>query len=384
MREIRVAIIGTGIIAHQHMNMYKDIPGVTVVAACDIRPKVLEAFCEQYKIRDAYADYRQLLKRDDIDSVDVCLHNNLHAPIAIEVMESGKHCYCEKPMAGAYKDAKAMIDAAEAFGKKLHIQLSFLYGAQAWAAKNIVDNGCLGKIYHARSCGFRRRGRPYVDGYGEKEFDSKYWAGGGALYDMGVYRISQILYLMGLPKLKSISGQTYQEVEMDAARRKMSGFDVEELGVGFAKFENNITMDIVESWAVHLGGLGDSVICGDKGGMTLSPVTYHANMGELAMDASFEIGGDDYRRHQLDPKFQHMDNSQKHWIYALRGEVEQIDTPKIALDTMLVSEGIYLSGKLGREVTADEIRAMSVSTAIKTQETPFGELKYKYPGGLYE
>lgn len=383
MKEIRVGIIGTGIIAHQHMNMYKDIPGVKVAAACDIRPDVLEEFCGKYGIEESYADYRELLKRDDLDSVDVCLHNNLHAPVAIEVMESGKHCYCEKPIAGSYADAKSMIDAAEHFGKKLHVQLSFLYGSEAWAAKSIIDNGYVGKIYHARSCGFRRRGRPYVDGYGEKEFDSKYWAGGGALFDMGVYRISQILYLMGLPKLERVSGQAYQEVEMDENRRGISRFDVEELGVGFAKFENNITMDIIESWAVHLGALGESVICGDKGGISLSPVTYHSNMADLAMDASFELGGDDYRHHQLDPKFEHMDNSQKHWIYALRGEVEQIDTPAIALDTILLSEGIYLSGKLGREVTADEIRAMSRSTAVTSQETPFGVIKYKYPGGLF-
>ena len=126
-----MGIIGTGLIAHAHMEMYKDIPGVTVAAACDIRPKVLEEFCNKYGIKDQYADYRQLLQRDDLDSVDVCLHNNLHAPMAIEVMKSGRHCYCEKPMAGSYADAKAMMDAAKLFGKKLHIQLSFLYGAQA-------------------------------------------------------------------------------------------------------------------------------------------------------------------------------------------------------------------------------------------------------------
>lgn len=383
MKEIRIGIIGTGIIAHQHMRMYEDIPGVKVVAACDIRPEILEKFCDKYNIQHRYADYRQLLERDDLDSVDVCLHNNLHSPIAIEVMASGKHCYCEKPMAGSWVDAKAMADAAQHFGKKLHIQLSFLYGEQALAARNIIEEGYLGKIYHARSCGFRRRGRPYVDGYGEKEFDSKYWAGGGALFDMGVYRMSQILYLMGLPKLLSVSGQVYQELEMDENRKNISGFDVEEFGAGFARFENNITMDIVESWAVNLDGLGKSVICGNRGGITLDPVAFHSNIAGMDMNAEFDLGAWSYRCHQLDPNYEHMDNSQKHWIYALRDEVQQINTPKIALDTLLLSEGIYLSGRLGREVTSEEIMAMSQSKAITSQETPFGVLKYKYPGGLY-
>ena len=51
-----------------------------------------------------------------------------------------------------------------------------LYGGEVIAAKKLIDEGYLGKIYHARSYGYRRRGRPYVDGYGEREFDSSQWA----------------------------------------------------------------------------------------------------------------------------------------------------------------------------------------------------------------
>ncbi len=374
MKEIRIAIIGTGVIAHSHMKMYGEIEGVTIVAACDINEKKLTEFCEKYKIENKYADYREMLSRDDLDAVDVCLHNNLHAPISIDVMKSGKDCYCEKPMAGSYLDAKAMYDVAKTLNRKLHIQLAFLYDKNAFACRELIKN--VGKIYHARSCGFRRRGRPFVDGYAEKEFNSKYWAAGGALFDMGVYRISQILYLMGLPKLERVSGQVYQEVEMDEERRKISGFDVEEFGTGYAKFENNITMDIVESWAIHADNLGQSMICGDKGGLTLDPVTFYSNFSGLTMTSTFDVNADAYRNRKLNEKFDYYQNSQKHWIAALRGEIEMLDTPKIALDTMLLSEGIYLSGKLGREVTRDEIIASSVSSSVKTQETDFGVINY--------
>lgn len=380
MKEIRIGIIGTGIIAQQHLNNYAEIPGVKVVAACDIDADKLQKTCREFNIENSYQDYREMLKRDDLDAVDVCLHNNLHAPISIDVMKSGKHCYCEKPMAGSYADAKAMYDAARELNKKLHIQLAFLYGGTAYAAKKLIDNGHIGKIYHARSCGFRRRGRPFVDGYANKEFDSKYWASGGALYDMGVYHISQILYLIGLPKLERVTGKVYQEVEMDDKRRTISGFDVEELGVGFARFENGLTIDIVESWAIHMDKFESSYIVGDKGGVRLDPLSFHTNLDDMTMNASFETGGDQYRYHQLNPELEAFDSSQKHWIYALRNEVEMIDTGKIALDTMLISEGIYLSSKLGREVTVDEIINMSESAALKTQDTPFGQLVYTpYP-----
>ncbi len=117
--------------------------------------------------------FRELLKRDDIDAVDVCLHNNFHAPITIAALRAGKHVYCEKPMAGAYADALAMAEAARETGKMLNIQLTTLFAKEARAAKRLIDDGQLGQLYHARSVGFRRRGRPFVDGYGSPSFVQK-------------------------------------------------------------------------------------------------------------------------------------------------------------------------------------------------------------------
>jgi predicted dehydrogenase len=103
--------------------------------------------------------------------------------------------------------------------------------------------------------GFRRRGRPFVDGYGTPTFVQKRNSAGGALYDMGVYHIGVMLYLLGNPQVERISGKTYQKIAMDAARQEQSGYDVEELGLGFVRFANDATLDIIEAWAIHLDGL---------------------------------------------------------------------------------------------------------------------------------
>ena len=384
MKEIRVGIIGTGIIANSHMQMYEKIPGVKVIAACDLLPDKLAAFCARYNIETAYSDYREMLMRDDLDSVDICLHNNLHAPISIAVMASGKNCYCEKPMAGSYKDAVAMKEAAEHFGVKLHIQLAMIYGGQAIAAKKLVDSGRLGKIYHARSYGYRRRGRPYVDGYGEKEFDSAHWAGHGALYDMGVYHISQLLYLLNTPKVLRVSGQVYQEMDMDEERRRLGGFDVEELGLGLVKFEGGLSMDILESWSIHGGEFPMSSIHGAQGGLQFvsedggarSALKYYSEIEGYPATTTLDVGAEDYRQMQLHPERALYENSQAHWIGALQGLCDQIDTPRVALQTMLISEGIFLSGKLGREIDVEEIAQLSESIALREQEVPFGRLTY--------
>jgi predicted dehydrogenase len=374
MKKIRIGIIGVGIIGKTHLDNYAKLDGAEVVAICDLNENELKQVAERYSIPHTYTDYSEMLKRDDLDAVDVCLHNNLHAPITIEALQAGKHVYCEKPIAGSYLDGKRMVDTAKEYGKKLHIQLSFLYSKETKAAKSLIDDGKLGTLYHARSTGFRRRGRPFVDGYGTKEFLQKKVASGGALFDMGVYRISQILYLMNMPKVNTITGKTYQEVDMDEKRRQTSGFDVEELGVGFVRFEDGTTLDIIESWAIHLNGFEGSYLVGNQGGIQFpgytngvsTPFSYHTSICDIDMDGTFDLGAADYRWHQLQENTDAYDSSQHHWIAALQGRVELLPTAEIALQTMLISEGIYLSNLLNREVTAEEVISKSKTQVLKS------------------
>lgn len=364
MNNIRIGIIGVGQIAKSHLETYAKIAGVEVVAAADINAEELARVAERFKIAHAYGSFRELLRRDDLDAVDVCLHNNFHAPVSIAVMESGKHCYCEKPMAGSYADAKAMLDASKRTGQMLSIQLAKLFDRGTRFAKHLIDIGQLGEVYHARSAGFRRRGRPFVDGYGTPTFVQKRNSAGGAMYDMGVYHVSRALYLLGNPTVKRISGKVYQKTAMHEGRRASSGYDVEELGLGFVKFEGDQTLDIAESWAIHLDTLGPSYVAGTKGGVKLEPLTFHSTIGELEANTTFDEGGIDFRLGQTEPTTLAYAGPQQHWVAALRGEVPLLPTDAIALQTMLISEGIYMSDALGREVGADEVMGASKSTAV--------------------
>lgn len=372
MEKIRVGIIGVGLIGKMHLDTYAEINGVEVVAASDINEAELKNVAEKYKIPNIYTDFKEMLKRDDLDAIDICLHNNFHAPVTIEVLKSGKHAYCEKPIAGSYRDGLSMLEAAKQYGKQLHIQLSFLYGKETKAAKTLIDAGKLGNIYHARSTGYRRRGRPYVDGYGTPYFTRKETAGGGALFDMGVYRISQLLYLMDRPEVLTITGKTYQEMEIDERRKNISSFDVEELGVGFVRFKDGLTLDIIESWAIHMNDFEGSSVVGSEGGIRLpgyaagkrQPLSFHTNMCDMEMDSTFNLDAMDYRWHNLRDNADAYDSSQHHWIAALQGRVELLPTADIALQTMLISEGIYISDRLGREVTVEEVVSLSESLAV--------------------
>lgn len=361
--KIRIGIIGTGIIGEEHIKFYRDIPEAEVVAICNIGEDRLNEIGDRYGIKDRYTNIGQVLARDDIDAIDVCVHNNSHAPIAIAAMEAGKDVYCEKSMAGSYYDAKMMYDTMKRTGRKLHVQLWFIYDKETRAAKRFIDAGDLGKIYHMRSTGFRRRGRPYVDGFGNERFCNSEFSGGGVVVDMAIYHIATLLYLSGLPKLQRVTGHIYSELPMDEKRREFSNYNVEELAVGLATYENGLTMDLIESWAIHGSPFAPSTLYGNKGGITLNPFQFHTRMNNMEVDCTVDLAKMDYLDHTVYPEFSHYDGSQQHWIHALLGKCELLPTAEIALETMLLEEGIYLSAKLGREVTADEIREMSVSTA---------------------
>jgi predicted dehydrogenase len=369
---IRIGIVGAGLIGKAHLRNYENIADAEVVALCDVNEAEARRVAEQFRVPHIYTDFRELLKRDDLDAVDVCLHNNLHAPVTVAALQAGKHVYCEKPIAGSYRDGVMMLDAARDCGKMLHVQLGTLYRKETKAAKALIDGGMLGKLYHARATGHRRRGRPFVDGYGTPAFLNKAVAAGGALIDMGVYHIAQMLYLLGMPKVDRVSGKGYREMEVDAVRGAQATFDVEELGLGFVKFEGGATLDICEAWSIHLGSIEGCSVVGTKGGIRmpaysdqkiLAPFSYHTTVCDIDLNCTVNLDEMDGRWRHLKPNYDAYESSQHHWIAALQGRVELLPT-EIALQTMLISEGIYLSDRLGREVGREEIVRHSESTAV--------------------
>jgi predicted dehydrogenase len=101
------------------------------------------------------------------------------------------------------------------------VQSALVFEQGTQAAKALIDDGALGRLYHARSAGHRRRGRPYVDGYGAMPFVQKRNAAGGALIDLGVYNLNAILYLLGTRSRSGSSDvRTRRSRSTSGARRR--------------------------------------------------------------------------------------------------------------------------------------------------------------------
>ncbi|MEN6478149.1 MAG: Gfo/Idh/MocA family oxidoreductase [Anaerolineales bacterium] len=353
--QVRIAQIGVGQIGKHHLDNYKAIPDAQVVAVCDIDEAEARRVAELYGIPHVYTDYREMLKRDDIQSVDVCLHNRFHMPMTVAVLEAGFNCYCEKPMSWTYRDAKKMYDTAKATGKMLHIQLGTLYDPCARGAKRLIDEGQLGDLYFAKAIHYRRRGRPWVDGYGSPAFVNTNTSGGGAMLDMAVYHIARIVWLLGNPDLVSVAGKTYQKIDMYPDRRESGKYNVEELGMGFVRLANDITFIMEESWAIHANDPNEDRVYGTKGGLRVDPLEYYTTLSDMELDGTIDAAQAAWRWGQCDPTAKYYTESQVHWVAAQQGKVPLLDTAGIALKTSFITEGVYISNYLGREVTAEEI-----------------------------
>ena len=420
MKEIRIAIIGCGMISHRHMtvieNLKKRGQALKVVAAAEVDKAKLEAFGEKYGLPAdcLYQDFREMLKRDDIDEVEVCVHNNLHTSVSTAVMAAGFDCYSEKPMAASYADAKILYDAQKKYGKKLAVQISSIYNPQTRIAKKMIAEGKLGKIYHVRSVGHRRQGRPGYDmPFFSHDFISPTVGVHGPLFDLGIYHIAQMLYVLGMPELESVYGFQSCDYWTHPAIDKLVNrtAPVEDLGVGMARFKGGICMDIYEDWAIHMEDIGCSFVVGSLGGLKFLDVDQTG--GPMAVpEGGTIVGGGDLQKPRLvyygvnednqlfetkldcaigdvtgqqelliHPEMAMYNDNQLQWYSYLRGDLTdetRVDSPYIAMQTAFLSEGVVLSSELGRSVTADEIRAMSKSIAIREQETPFGVIKFDF------
>ena len=309
-----------------------------------------------------YTDYHELLQRDDLEAVDICLHNNLHRPVTVAAMEAGKHVYCEKPMAGSYADARIMYDTAQALGRKLSIQLFTLFKPETRAAKLLIDAGSLGELYHARSTGFRRRGRPYVDGYGTPTFVQKRHAAGGALYDMGVYHIAGLLYLLGNPSCERASpARRIRKLPWTPGAKHPAAMTSKNWAWASS------TSPTTSRWTSSKPGPSTWMASKDRassatlGGVRLEPFGYYHNIGDLEINSTADLEQISYRWKNVHEGGDVYDSAGHHWVAALQGRVELLPSAELALNTMLISEGIYLSNQLGREVTADEVQERSTS-----------------------
>ena len=149
MKKIRVGIIGCGAIFIMHAYPLHRLEGVEIKAVCDIKPEALKTASQLFHC-DGYEDYHEMLKREEIDVVHILTPHYLHAQMAIDAANAGKHVLSEKPMAISMEQAYAIIEA----GKRNHVTMGVIsqnrYNSASVAIKNALQDGSLGRVIGQR------------------------------------------------------------------------------------------------------------------------------------------------------------------------------------------------------------------------------------------
>ena len=143
MNGVKVGIIGIGNMGSAHLRM---IPDMTVTAVCDINPERLKAAKAEYPDIAAFGDYTELLKSSDTDAVIIAVPHPLHAKIAIEAFEYGKHVLVEKPMDITVSAAEKLCAAARKSGKVFAVMFNQRTNGLFREARRIVNSGELGEL----------------------------------------------------------------------------------------------------------------------------------------------------------------------------------------------------------------------------------------------
>ncbi len=353
MKTLKIGIVGCGGIARwAHVPYYKDEKRVEIVAVCDILADRVEKFRDDcFPKAEIFSDYHELLKRQDIDAVDICTPNYLHSEIAVAAFAAGKHVFCEKPDAVSPEKAIAMKEASEKAGKLLMVMRNNRFSDPSQYAKRFINAGKMGDIYAAR-CGWqRRRGIPGKGGW----FTTQAQSGGGPLIDLGVHMIDLTIWLMGNPRPVAVSGATFckfanQSDLSDSANSnfgdiKAEGiFDVEDLAMGFIRFDNGAVLQIECSWASNIKEECRFIeLRGSKAGLTWRNgdfiEMYSEEDGQLVDTKPSSKLKDEGHARNL-----------KNFVDVLLEGQEPCFKPQQGVDMIKILSAVYESAKTGHEV----------------------------------
>ncbi len=243
--EIGVGMLGYDFMGKAHSNGYKKIPYMmypppavpVLIAICGRTEEAVAEAARRYGYEGYYTDWREMLEDDRIQLFDNGGPNNVHAEPCITAAQAGKHIFCEKPLARTAEEAKEMLDAATKAGVKHMVAHNYRFVPAIRLARNLIDSGALGQIYHFRAVYLQEWIMPHYN-------EAKIWrldkevAGSGAIGDLGAHIIDLARFLVGEITGLSAMTRTFIEERPLPDGSGTGKVDVDDAFVTAVEFEN--------------------------------------------------------------------------------------------------------------------------------------------------
>ena len=255
-KELRIGLIGCGFMGRTHSNGYNrvrnffpDLEYLPVLkAVCSRNADNAKAFAEQWGYESYETDWKAVLAREDIDAIDICTPNNMHAEIAIAAAKAGKMILCEKPLARTLEEARQMVDAVNEANVKNTVWYNYRRLPAVTLAKQIIDSGKLGRVFHYRAQ-FLQDWTISADvpqgGAGTWRMDVDV-AGSGVTGDLLAHCIDTAMWLNGGIKDVSAVTETFVKQRMHQVSGKMQDVGIDDACIFHCHFDNG-SLGVFES-----------------------------------------------------------------------------------------------------------------------------------------
>ncbi len=395
-KTVTLAMVGSGFSASFHAESYQRVYGVHVriKGVTSQHRDRAEAFAKKHGLEKTYADVDEACADPEVDMIDLCVPNKLHEPLAVQVLEAGKHVVVEKPMtaycgpggdafecgvfhedaeamhAKAVASADRMNAAAEAAGKHLMYAENWVYAPAVQKANRLLGQ-CDTTI-------FRMVGEESHSGT-HSEF-SKHWqyCGGGAMFNKGCHPASAALYLKAQEGIRrtgepirpvAVRAQIAQLTHIDSFKAeepkyvKLGWVNCEDWGTMLVTFSDGSVASITAADTI-LGGISNSIT------IYASKQTIHCRMVPtdcvMAYTPEGENFGEEYIREKVETHSGWQSASpDEDWMNGFPSEFQDfaecaafnrkpISDGRLGRDTVSVCYGGYVAAQTGKEFRLPE------------------------------
>ena len=238
MGKINVAVIGTGAMGKNHARIYSEIENAELVAVCDENKETANLIAGKYKI-NGYGSYKEMLKKESIDAVSVCVPTKLHKSVAIDAIRKKINVLIEKPIATTIKEAKEIINEAEKHKIKAMVGHVERFNPVIIELKKRIERNELGKIYKVHCVRLSPFPKRIIDV--------------GVIVDLAIHEIDILRYIIN-SRIKRLYAETAQRIHSTH----------EDLLIGTIRFENGILGVINANWLTPKK-VREMTITGEKG-----------------------------------------------------------------------------------------------------------------------
>lgn len=335
---IRIALVGCGRIAKNHLEAIERIDGLTLAGVCDSVPERAREVGEKYGV-PWFRTIEELLPKTESDAIAICTPSGLHPQQGVLAARAGKHVITEKPMAISLRAADELVAACDQAGVQLFVVKQNRRNATVQLVKRAVESGRFGRLYMVNCNVFWSRPQSYYDSArwrGTWEFD------GGAIMNQASHYVDLLDWLIG--PVESVQAMT-----ATLARH----IQVEDTGVVNVRWRSGALGSLNVTMLTYPKNFeGSLTILGEQGTVRLGGVAIneieHWEFAEphaddaLVKDASYDttsVYGHGHTRYY------------ENVIASLRGETTAETDGREGLRSLELLIGIYLSARDGRTVS---------------------------------